>query len=67
MSNVQCRNDKSRVEQIRVVDGNVVVVVVVVVRWYSEAHLRVFDRLNKRNDYRIVVTVSCEDRSGRRS
>jgi len=64
MSNVQCRNDKSRVEQIRVVDGNVVVVVV---RWYSEAHLRVFDRLNKRNDYRIVVTVSCEDRSGRRS
>jgi hypothetical protein len=63
MSNVQCRNDKSRVEQIRVVDGNVVVVV----RWYSEAHLRVFDRLNKRNDYRIVVTVSCEDRSGRRS
>jgi hypothetical protein len=61
MSNVQCRNDESRVEQIRVVDG------VVVVRWYSEAHLRVFDRLNKRNDYRIVVTVSCEDRSGRRS
>lgn len=38
MSNVQCRNDESRVEQIRVVDSGVVV------RWYSEAHLRVFDR-----------------------
>lgn len=32
----------------------------------SEAHWRVFDRLNKGNDYRMVVTASCEDRSGRR-
>lgn len=32
----------------------------------SEAHWRVFDRLNKGNDYRMVVTVSCEDRRGRR-
>lgn len=60
MSNVQCRDDKSRVEQIRVVDGNVVIV-----RWYSEAHLRVFDRLDKRNDYRMVVMMSCELRRPR--
>jgi hypothetical protein len=35
-------------------------------RWYSEAHLRVFDRLDKRNGYRMVVMVSCGDRRGRR-
>jgi len=36
-----------------------------VVRWYSEAHLRVFDRLDKRNDYRMVVMMSCELRRPR--
>jgi hypothetical protein len=44
---------KSRVGQVRFDDGDVVGS-----RWYSEAHWRVFDRLNKRNDYRMVVTMS---------
>jgi hypothetical protein len=58
MSNVQCRNDESRMK------GSVVCLLKIV-RWYSEAHWRVFDRLDKRNDYRMVVMMSCELRRPR--
>jgi hypothetical protein len=61
MSNVQCRDGKAEWKgRLFVVDVDDVV------RWYSEAHW-VFDRLtDKRNDYRMVVMMSCEDLGGRR-
>lgn len=64
MYSVVMGKQSEKVDWLVVVD--VVVVVVVVVRWYSEAHW-VFDRLtDKRNDYRMVVMMSCGDLGGRR-